>query len=228
MPITLAGLSFDEAHTEVKEDHDEVGGRNERSVLLTGLIVGENTVTAIEAQLDTILDAASVEDFSAALSLRPGRQMMVRREEFRRQIQRDSLVGTFVLELRAMSPFEEAVSETSLPWTVAVSGATFNATSVGTVYSELQLSLIATGTLVNPAFDDGVRTLSFSGTVADGETLVLDGRTGLVTLEGVDVTPYTSGLFPQISPQGTTLRYQDDASSTHTGQVTVDFRDRWW
>jgi hypothetical protein len=56
----------------------------------------------------------------------------------------------------------------------------------------------------------------------------MDGRSGVVTLEGADVTPYTSGEFPRIAPEGTTLTYEDDAASSHTAAVTVAFRDRWW
>ena len=82
MAITLGPVTFDDAHTTAKEKLEEVGGRNERRVTVSGAIVGQNTVAAIEAQLDAILDAASVEDFSAELSLRSGRRLFVRRNEF--------------------------------------------------------------------------------------------------------------------------------------------------
>ena len=75
---------------------------------------------------------------------------------------------------------------------------------------------------------DGTRTLAYSGTVADGESLVLDSAAGTASLNGQDVTPYTSGVFPRVAPEGTTLTYVDDATSSHTASVTVAFRDRWW
>ena len=61
MPITLGSVTFDELNTTVREKQEEVGGRNERRITLSGLILGESSVTAIEAHLDAMLDAASLE-----------------------------------------------------------------------------------------------------------------------------------------------------------------------
>ncbi len=228
MAITLGPVTFDDAHTTVREKLEEVGGRNERSIVVSGAIVGQSSVSAIEAQIDAILDAASVEDFSAELSLRSGRRLFVRRNQFSREVQSEALVGAFTLELEARDTFEESTSITTVNWTVTASGETQAASSAGTVYANPKISLLATGTIVDPSFSDGSRTISFSGTVQDGETLVLDAATVSATLEGSDVTPYTSGLFPRISPEGVTLTYVDDAGSSHTAQVTVTYRDRWW
>ena len=228
MTITLGSLAFEEPHTTVLEKHEEVGGRNQRVITLSGVITGESTVTAIESKLDGILDEASVEDFSVELSLRPGRRLFVRRNKFERDVSRDSLVGTFTLELGAKSPFEESTSETAVNWPVTASGATKAATAGGTVYSIPTITLVASGSIVNPSFSDGTRTISYSGTVADGETLVFDAAARLALLDGADVTPYTAGLFPRILPEGTTLTYTDDAASSHTATVTISFRDRWW
>lgn len=228
MAITLGNVSLDEVYTAVREDLEEVGGRNERRIRLTGSIVGENSIQAIHDRLDGILDAASVEDFSAELSLRAGRRLFVRRDTFRREVLGESLMGSFVLVLEARDPIEESIALTILPWSIAASGATLATTSSGSVYAEPSIALVASGNVVNPAFSDGTRTIAYSGIVADGETLVLDGAGRRVTLEGVDVTPYTSGVFPRISPEGTTLTYTDDVTSSHSGTGTVSFRDRWW
>lgn len=228
MPVTLGAVSFDETHTTVREKLEEVGGRNERRVTISGLVLGESAVADIEVQLDAILDAASVEDYSAALSLRAGRRLLVRRNAFKREIRGDELVGAFTLELEAREPFEESEDETQLPWAIAVSGATLNAMSAGTLYAEPVIAITATGTLINPAVSDGTRTLAYSGSVADGETLVIDGVASRATLEGADVTPYTTGAFPRIPAEGATLTYTDDAASSHTASATVTFRDRWW
>jgi len=226
--ITLGPVTFDDAHTTIREKLEEVGGRNERRITISGAIVGQNTVAAIEAQIDAILDAASVEDFSAELSLRPGRRLFVRRNEFSREVQGEALVGAFKLELEAKNAFEESTSITTVNWTVTASGQTQAASSSGTVYAKPKISLVATGTIVDPSFSDGTRTISFSGTVQDGETLVLDAATTTATLEGSDVMPYTAGVFPRISPEGVTLTYVDDAASSHTAQRTGTYRDRWW
>jgi len=96
------------------------------------------------------------------------------------------------------------------------------------VYAKPVVTLIASGDLANPSISDGERTMGYAGIAADGETLVMDAETAKVTLEGEDVTPYTSGLFPRLSPGGTTLTYTDDGSSSHTASATVAYRSRWW
>lgn len=228
MAITLGSITFDEGLTQVQEKYEEVGGRDERIVTISGILTNESSVADIDALLDAILDAASVEDFTAELSLRSGRRLFVRRNAYSRSIARDARTGSFTLELKAEIPFEESTALTSVPWTVTASGDTQAATGGGTAFSLPILTLVASGTIVNPSFSDGTRIISYSGTVADGETLVFDAVQNVVTLEGLDVTPYTSGLCPYISPEGTTLMYTDDAASSHTASVTLDFRDRWW
>ena len=228
MAITLGPVTFDDAHTTVREKLEEVGGRNEPRITVSGAIVGQSTVAAIEAQIDAILDAASVEDFSAELGLRSGRRLFVRRNKFSREVQSEALVGAFTLELEAKDTFEESTALATVNWTVTASGQTQAASSAGTVYAKPKISLVATGTIVDPSFSDGTRTIAYSGTVQDGEMLVFDAVTGSAMLEGSDVTPYTSGVYPRISPEGVTLTYVDDAGSSHTAQITVTYRDRWW
>lgn len=228
MAITLGSVAFDETHTTVREKFEEVGGRDARRIEITGVIVGEHSVADVEAKLDAILDASSLETYEAALSVRAGRRMWVRRAKFRREVSRVTLTGAYELTLEAEDPFEESTTATSDEWPVTASGQTRPFTAGGNVFSIPTITLVATGTIINPSFSDGTRTLAFSGTVGDGETLVLDGGSGVATLEGSDVTPYTSGAFPRIAPEGTTLTYEDDAASSHTATVTVAFRDRWW
>lgn len=228
MAITLGNVTFDELHTTVREKFEEVGGRDERRIVISGAVVGESTVADIETELDRILDAASVEDYGAELSLRTGRRLWVRRNKFSREVSGESLIGSYALELRAQEPFEEATVPVSAGWTVTASGATRGVTSSGNVFSWPAITLVATGAVVNPSFSDGERTIAYSGIVGDGETVVFDGVAGVVTLEGVDVTAYSSGVFPRVSPEGTTLSYVDDATSTHTADVTVAYSDRWW
>lgn len=228
MAITLGSVTFDEAHTTVQEKQEEVGGGNERVITISGMIVGKSSIAAIEAQLDAIVDAASVDDYGVEFSLRAGRRLFVQRGTFVREVSEEPLVGSFTLTLMAKDPIEESTALTTVNWSISASGATKGATANGNVFSESKITLVATGTIVNPSFGDGTRTLSYSGTVADGETLVFDGEARMATLEGVDVTPYTAGEFPRVSPEGTTLTYTDDTASSHTATVTVVFRDRWW
>ncbi|GMV92322.1 MAG: hypothetical protein AMXMBFR82_21000 [Candidatus Hydrogenedentota bacterium] len=228
MAITLGTYTFDPAHTTVRETHQEIGGRRERVVEIVGLVVGESTVSAIDAVLDAILDAASPEDYSAALSIRPGRQLFVRRTAFKRERSSDAMVGSFELALHARDPYEHSLIPTSQNWSIATSGATFPVAAGGNHASEPVITITAEGDLVNPAISDGVWSIVYNGTVLAGSVLVFDGPNARVTLDGADVTPYTTGLFPEIAPEGTTLTYTDDAASTHDAEAVVSYHDRWW
>lgn len=228
MPITLGSVTFDEADTTVREKLEEVGGRNERRITISGLVLGDSTPAAIETRLDAILDEASLEDYTGVLSLRAGRRLLVRRDAFKRELRLEELVGAFTLELSAREPFEESSAETTVNWTIAASGATLSMMPSGTMDARPIITLTATGTLVNPTLNDGTRTMAFSGTVPDGQALVFDAPAGKVRLAGADVTPYTTGEFPRLTPEGTTLTYTDSAGSSHTASATVRYRSRWW
>jgi len=228
MAVTLGSVTFDEANTAVREKLEEVGGRNERRVTLTGLVLGESTAAAIDARLDAILDAASLEDYSGVLSLRAGRRLLVRRDAFKRELRPDELIGAFTLELAARDPFEESSAETVLNWSIAASGATLSVTPLGTTDARPVITLTASGTLIDPVLSDGVRSMAFAGSVGSGEALVFDARTGRVILAGVDVTPYTTGEFPRLAPEGAILTYTDAVASSHAAAATVRFRSRWW
>ena len=227
MSVTLGSLAFDGAHTTVREFLEEVGGGDARAIEIRGLIVGESAAADIEARLDAILEAASDGISEVTLCLREGRELQVCRKKFERNVSGESLVGSFVLELEARDPYEVASSETSSPWTIAESGATKLVTAGGGVFSRPRITLAASGTVVEPSFGDGSRTIGFSGTVADGVALVFDAVPGMVSLAGEDVTAYSFGEFPRLAPGGTTLTYTDGASSSHAAAVTVAFRDRW-
>ena len=211
----------------VSESYEETGGRDGREIVLKGMIEDKATVTAIEAALDSLMMAAS-EGGYVALSLRADRQLQVRRTGFKREVQEDRLLGAFTLHLESKTPFEEAVTETSTVWNISASGATQGLSPSGNATSALKIEAVASGLLINPCFSDGTRLLCFGGQVADGETLILDGVNQRVTLEGEDVTPYTSGLFPQAAPEGVTLCYTDDAASSHSLAATLRYRDQWW
>ncbi len=228
MPITLGTVTFDEANTAVKETLEEVGGRNERRIIISGLVTGFSDVASIESRLDDILDAASKQFYTAKLSLRPGRTMFVRRENFRREVRSDALTGAFTLELGARDPFEESEAVSSLLWPISASGAVLAVASAGNLDTPATVTLVAAGELLDPAISDGERTIAYSGMVGVGDMLIFDGTFGHITLNGNDVTPYTSGMFPRVSPEGTTLTFTDDVESTHSAAATVLFQDRWW
>jgi len=227
MAIMLGAVTFVETHTTVQEKHAETGGRDARKITITGMIRGETSVEAIEARLDAIAEAASESGFTA-LSLRPGRRLWVRRTAFAREVARGSLAGSFTLQLEAPDPFEESAAVHETEWAIAASGDTIELAASGNAASRTVIAITAAGRLVNPSMSDGSATLTYEGIVEAGCTLVLDGAQSRALLDGEDVTPYTSGTFPRIAPEGTTLAYYDDASSAHACSAVVSFRDRWW
>jgi hypothetical protein len=228
MAITLGTYSFDTRRIAVQEKQEEVGGRDGRTIQIQGIIEGRDSLATLEAELDAIARAASEEGDGTPLSLREGRRMGVRRTGFTREIARDGRAATFTLLLEARLPFEESIEETSQDWTISESGAELPIETTGNLYALPRIALTAIGAVVAPSFSDGVRTIAYTGVVADRETLIFDGPAGRVTLEGIDVTPYTEGEFPHIAPEGTTLRYEDAAESSHAASVSVAFNDRWW
>ena len=228
MVIALGDVTFDDAHTTVREKHEEVGGRDAREIELSGLIVGESSVGAIESKLDDILAAVSDADYGAVLSVRTGREMYVRRRAFVREVSGERLVGSFALTLDAENPFEVSSTETVIEWNITESGMTIPIAPGGNVFAELVVTLVAQGNVVNPTFVAEGRTLSYPGIVQNGHELVLDGVSKIATLGGEDVTPYTSGLFLRLGLPQSTVGYGDDESSSHTAAVTLSFRSRWW
>ncbi len=226
--ILLNSYNFDEAHTAVEEQLEEIGGKDARTFTISGLIVGKSSVEAIQDELDTILDEASKHDAGATLSLRSGREFNVERLQFECGIQPEELVGSFKLKLSAPDPFELASTPTTDVWNVTASGQTRQETGGGNAESLPKISIVASGDVIDPKIDDGTRSMQYSGTVAAGETLVIDAAQRTATLEGEDVLPYMTGDFPLISPEGTTLTYTDDPASSHTATVTVEFKNRWW
>lgn len=228
MAVTLGTVSFDPDTTHVRETLEEVGGRDARRIELTGMIVGEASLMDVEAALDAILDSASAEDYSAELSLRAGRRLWVRRNAFTREVSPDGPAGSFTLKLEARDPFEEGTVAVEAVKVVSASGESIVLGVGGNVFTRPVVIIEAVGELVNPAVSDGTRTMLYEGVVAAGEVLQFDGEAGQVTLEGVDVTPFTTGLLPRIYPGTETLTYTDDASSTHSATMRVQWRPRWW
>jgi len=226
--ITLGTLTLDETLTSVKECYEEVGGRDERIVELRGVIAGESTTAAIEARLDALLALASAEDYATALSLRAGRRLWVRREAFTREVSRERLVGAFKMTLGARDPFEESTAVTTVMWGVTASGATLALTTQGNAPARPVITMNPAAPVVSWQLSDGVRTLAAQGTFVPGLTLVVDGVGRRVTMAGGDITPFTSGEFPEIAPGGTTLTYVDDAGSSHQMNLSIAHRGRWW
>jgi hypothetical protein len=226
VPIVLGGLAFDENTTAVSEKQEEVGGRDARSVRISGVLAARD-VAGLEAAFDAIVAAAGDGESETVLCLRPGRRLLVRRTGFTREIARERRTGAFVLDLEARDPYESSQDVNAVAWEPAA-GNTLACAAAGNIHALPVLTLVAGGEAAAPGFGDGTRAIAYTGTLYAGQTLVFDAAAGRVTLDGEDVTPYTTGEFPRIEPGGTTLAYTDESPGSPAVSVTVAWRDRWW
>lgn len=227
MPIVLGGLAFDENTTAVSEKQEEVGGRDARSVRISGVLAAQD-VAGLEAAFDAIVAAAGDGESEAELCLRPGRRLLVRRTGVTREIARERRTGAFVLDLEARDPYESSRDVNVVAWDIAAAGNTLACAAAGNIHALPVITLAANGETAAPGFSDGARAIAYTGTLSTGEKLVFDAAAGRVTLDGEDVTPYTMGEFPRIAPGGTTLAYTDETPGSPAVSATVAWRDRWW
>jgi len=226
--IVLGNYTFDETRTTVTEKWDEVAGRDARIIQIKGVVDGLASPELLATALDAILKAASEGEEHTVLSLRSGRRLYVRRTGSSREIQRDALVGTFVLTLETQNPFEESETVMNVAWSITESGGSTLITAAGSAPALPVIMLTAIGTVMEPCISDGTRQIVYPGIVSNGKSLVLDSAARTAILDGLDVTPYTTGLFPQLMPGGTTLVYTDSFDSSHRVTANVAYRDRWW
>jgi hypothetical protein len=228
MAITLGNFVFDDSRTVAVEKYAEVGGREARVIELRGVIEGLESSGQVESALDAILKAASDQGDAVPLVLRPGRRLYVRRNAFTREVIQGGGAGRFLLVLEAQDPYESAEMVTAVSWVFSGSGQTTQVSTGGNVFALPIITAVAEGVMVRPAFSDGVRQIRYEGSVGIGQVLIFDGAAGKVTLGGEDVTPYTTGYFPQVAPGGTVLTYTDSSPAASNITATVAYRDRWW
>lgn len=225
MSIALNGVTLDPGRTAVREWYETVGGRDRRRIELQGSVEAATRAKMTE-KLDAILAAASAADYSAALSVRPGRVIRVRRIAFTREPAPDSPQAAFDLRLESEDPFEYSDAATEQAWPIADSGAALVIAPAGNAPAPVVVTLEAESELVKPAIGDGERVMEYQGAVGVGGVIVFDGVEGEVTLNGEDVTPYSAGDFPRLEPGGTTLTFTAESGGAAHGEVV--YRDRWW
>ena len=109
--------------------------------------------------------------------------------------------------------------------TVATGG-TLDATNSGTI--ETPYVIVFTGPLVAPSLEHVVQAkiLSFSGTLAAGETLVVDSQSKTVMLNGT-ASRYVWLISPnwfKLLPGANGLRF---AGGSGSGSVQISYRNAW-
>lgn len=227
MSLYLGPLPLDPAATAVREEQEEIGGRDARIVTITGVVVADRA-EAVEARLDAVMAAAAGTGNVVALELRPGRRLLARRREFKREVARDGHTGTFTLTLAAEDPFEEAAAETFAQWEIAADGDAVALVTAGNAPAPLSFELTAASTLVSPTLTSGASTLRYDGLLVAGDVLCFDGSRATATLNGAEVTPYVTGTPLWVPPEGANLTYSAGPGGGHTASVLLRWRDRWW
>lgn len=116
----------------------------------------------------------------------------------------------FEIPLKMSDPFIESLEEHSL----IGSGTITNAGNF-----ETGLIIEIAGPVINPSVTVGTDTLKYTGTIADGETLIIDTDKQTVKIGNTNVAGDYNGVFPSIPP--------GDTSITASSNVTVKWRDKW-
>ncbi len=227
--IRIGDLTLSDDAVAVHERRDTDPDVPARTIRITGSVGDAGTLGELESRLDDIVRAAFGGDTGdVQLSLRPGRCLSARLQRFDREVHRTGREAVFTAWFTPSQAFEEAESESQESWTIRAWGAALPVENDGTTSAPLQVQFTAEGPITTPAFDDGVRRLSYSGVMAAGQVLVVDGAARRATLNGADVTALMAGDYPQLEPGAATLHFYDDFDSSHQGAATVRWHARWW
>ena len=227
--IRIGDLTLSDESVAVHERRDTDPDLPARTIRITGSVGDAGTPAELESRLDNIARAAIGGDTGlVALGLRPGRSLAARLQRLDREVHRTAREAVFTALFTSDQAFEEADAETRVSSTVQAWGAALPLENGGSAASSVHIQFTASGMILTPAFDDGVRRLTFSGAMSAGQVLVIDGAARRVTLNGADVTAQVQGDYPQLGPGTTTLRFYDDFDGAHQGEVLVRWRARWW
>jgi len=86
---------------------------------------------------------------------------------------------------------------------------------------ETPLTIEISGPVTDPSVIVGDLTLTWTGTVEEGKTLVIDTEAMTVELDGVNVISTYTGSFPKLQPGNTTV------TAASGGTTIFKWRDRW-
>lgn len=174
-----------------------------------------------------------------------------------RQLDRDYHRGRFMgslftvrITLEAIDSWWYAVDQVGVVRTTAASGEMWTVSHPGTDRRQPITVRVspASGTLVNPTVEilETGTVAAFTGTITADQVLVVDGAARKAWLEdwagalldptgGLTITNATGGMGTAFQASGlvvrpgtNTVRYTDDAASSHAARVCVEFRPRSW
>lgn len=225
---TLGAYSFRADRTRVLSDLRFVEDRLRRQVELLGLLDGFPTRADFQAELAG-LDAA-VEAFEAGqatLSLVAGRWLAGRVLRYRKTVDEAARSAAFRLIVLSEDRYERSQTLHEATLELTASGQSLALENAGTAESRPRLTLTALGALLDPRLGDGARALTYHGALAPGDALLLNCDAHTAELSGGNALHELVGDWPRLAPGATTLTYSDDAASSHSGLLRVEYRDFW-
>ena len=225
----VGSFVFREETTVAESRTEFVFGRVRRVVTLAGVLNGFSSRSAYEAAIAEV--RRELERFDRGetdFSLTAGRFIEGRRRRFDLVRNDAGCFAAVHLEILAADRYERSESESAEVVAIAASPQTVPLEPDGNWPALPRLRLEAVGTIVNPSFSDGTRTLSAALTLAPGDVLELDGENRTASKNGSEnVLHLISGEFPEVHPAGTDLEYADETPGGPDATLTVAWRDLW-
>ncbi len=225
---TLGDYTFRSDSTRVLSDLRYVEDRLRRQVEIVGLLsefATHDDFAAELSELDTAVEAFC--NGSATLTLTEGRQLSGSVLRYRKTVDELERSVTFRLIVLSEDRFERSIELHEENLAIDASGDAIVLANAGTADSLPELTLSAIGALINPSVSDGLRTLIYQGTLSPGDALALDSDAHTATLNGGNALAAVSGDWPRLAPGETTLTYTDQAGSSHSATLLVQYRDYW-
>ncbi len=169
----------------------------ERSIKLMGKIPG-STPTVARSTFDSILK--SLQDGEKDIYLYDDRFYRCFLESESNDYIAALRVIKFDWSLFCQSPFASSLQKYRNQQTISSSPTTFTLTYNGTAYSKPKIQFVTNGSNITTCSIENLTTgqvWSFTNTVLDGDTLVVDFENGILTNDGVDSPQYSVGDYPQ-------------------------------
>lgn len=226
---SVGDFTFPARRTVVTVRTREVLSRVRREIEIVSLFCSYTSLSQLESDLERL--EGELERFDrreAGLSLHPGRYLMGWRRDWRKLIEPQARTASIRLLALTDDRFERSVEEHVLNVTIVQQSQATPVSQAGNGWAFPRFLLTATGTLIDPSFSDGARTLTCNIQLSPGETLQIDSDRRSVLKNGTtNVLSQTSGEFPLLEPGGGELVYADDAASSHLGNLEIRYRDLW-
>ncbi|HYN44877.1 MAG TPA: hypothetical protein VER35_02660 [Candidatus Limnocylindrales bacterium] len=98
-------------------------------------------------------------------------------------------------------------------------------TSEGRAPTTPEWTLIAIGTIINPAISNGAERMEWNGTLNPGDVMVI--LDGMVSING-SRSGNVSGTVPEVDAGKNTFVYSDDEGSSHNCTIEVMWNDAYY